>query len=90
MEGTSALRVAPVPIGVNNQRSAHLQKLLSETSVALSAHPSDGLTLVSESGISSAADIDRLRECGYRGFLIGESLMRADNPVNLLQSLRHA
>ncbi len=76
-------------IGVNN-RDLRTFKTSLETSIALAAHASDGLTLVSESGISSAADIDRLRECGYRGFLIGESLMRADDPVDLLQSLRHA
>ncbi len=75
-------------IGVNN-RDLRTFTTSIETSIALAAHAHDDLTLVSESGISSAAHIGRLRECGYRGFLIGEALMRARDPVALLGSLRH-
>src|SRR3954471_22356385 len=35
---------------------------------------------VAESGIKSAADIRTLRAAGYAAFLIGESLMRAEDP----------
>ena len=76
-------------IGVNNRDLRTFTTSL-ETSVQLAAIAPAGATLVSESGISSAADIERLRRCGYRAFLIGESLMRAANPVALLESLRHA
>ncbi|MBP9235392.1 MAG: indole-3-glycerol-phosphate synthase TrpC, partial [Hyphomonadaceae bacterium] len=46
-----------------------------------------GKLLISESGVRSAEDISRLRPCGARGFLVGESLMRAENPVESVRSL---
>jgi indole-3-glycerol phosphate synthase len=42
---------------------------------------------VAESGITSRADIDRLRSAGYDAFLIGESLMRAASPGDALRAL---
>ena len=75
-------------IGVNNRNLRTFVTSL-ETSIELAALAPSGATLVSESGISSRADIQRLRQCGYRAFLIGESLMRAPDPGALLKSLRH-
>ena len=46
-----------------------------------------GRLLISESGVRSAADITRLRACGARGFLVGESLMRSENPSESVRSL---
>ena len=43
--------------------------------------------LVAESGISSRADIDRFRRHGVSRFLIGESLLSADDPGAALRSL---
>ncbi|MEK6282062.1 MAG: tryptophan synthase subunit beta, partial [Acidobacteriota bacterium] len=45
------------------------------------------LILVSESGLSSAADLRRLQALGFKAFLIGETLMRAENPEVTLRSL---
>jgi len=42
---------------------------------------------VAESGISTGADIARLRSAGYHAFLIGESLMKAKSPGEALQTL---
>ncbi len=75
-------------IGVNNRDLRTFATSL-DTSEQLAALAPAGTTLVSESGISSATDIERLRRCGFRGFLIGESLMRADDPVALLKALRN-
>ncbi len=76
-------------IGVNNRDLRTFVTSL-ETSEALAPLAPAGALLISESGLRSRADIDRLRRCGYRGFLIGETLMRADDPAALLQSLAHA
>ena len=43
---------------------------------------------ISESGMRGSDDLERLRAAGARGFLIGEALMRADDPQALLRSLR--
>jgi indole-3-glycerol phosphate synthase len=74
-------------VGVNNRDLRTFTTSL-ETSVQLAQFAPAGATLVSESGLSSPADIARLRKCGYRGFLIGESLMRSADPVALIHSLR--
>ncbi|MGI8890978.1 MAG: indole-3-glycerol phosphate synthase TrpC [Chthoniobacterales bacterium] len=75
-------------IGVNN-RDLRTFKTSLETSVELARLAPNDAILVSESGISSRDDIERLRDCGYRGFLIGESLLRAPDPAALMRELRH-
>jgi indole-3-glycerol phosphate synthase len=74
-------------IGVNN-RDLRTFEVSLETSVSLArSAPADAL-LVSESGLHSSSDLQRLREAGYHGFLIGETLMRADDPAAALRNLR--
>jgi indole-3-glycerol phosphate synthase len=72
-------------IGVNN-RDLQTFKVSLETSVQLAPIAPPDALLISESGIESAEDIRCLRMLGYRGFLIGESLMRADDPGNALRA----
>jgi indole-3-glycerol phosphate synthase len=71
-------------IGVNNRNLATFEVSLS-TSIELASVAPPATRLISESGIESRADIDRLRDAGYHGFLIGETLMRAANPETLLK-----
>jgi len=74
-------------IGVNNRDlrtfSVHL-----DASLRLSARIPAGVLTVSESGIHSAADIQVLRAAGYRGFLVGEHLMKSPDPAAALEALR--
>lgn len=74
-------------IGVNNRDLRTFATSL-ETSVQLAPLAPANATLISESGISSRAEIERLGQAGYRGFLIGESLLRAPDPGTLIRSLR--
>jgi indole-3-glycerol phosphate synthase len=73
-------------IGVNN-RDLHSFKVSLEISVELAQIASAESLLVAESGLSSRDDLQRLCGLGYRGFLIGETLMRADEPEVAVQKL---
>lgn len=74
-------------IGVNNRDLRTFQVSL-ETSIKLAREAPKQAVLISESGLGSATDLQRLRSVGYHGFLIGESLMRAENPEELLRALQ--
>ncbi|HEV3469154.1 MAG TPA: indole-3-glycerol phosphate synthase TrpC [Pyrinomonadaceae bacterium] len=73
-------------VGVNN-RDLRTFGVSLETSFTLAAHAPAGALLVSESGLRDAADIRRLRARGYRAFLVGETLMRAERPEDELRRL---
>ena len=47
-----------------------------------------GPVLLAESGIRSRSDIERLRAAGYQAFLVGETLLRSENPEETLRELR--
>lgn len=77
----------PSPLlGVNNRDLRTFTTDLNVTERLADMVP-PGKLLISESGVRSAEDISRLRPCGARGFLVGESLMRAENPVESVRSL---
>ena len=74
-------------IGVNN-RDLRTFVVMLETSSKLARIAPEDVLLVSESGFSEAGELRRLREQGFDGFLIGESLMRAADPEKALRDLR--
>jgi indole-3-glycerol phosphate synthase len=73
-------------IGVNN-RDLHSFSVSLDVSVQLSSDAPASVTLVAESGLRTGSDLSRLRALGYRGFLIGETLMRAEEPKRALREL---
>jgi indole-3-glycerol phosphate synthase len=73
-------------IGVNN-RDLRTFEVSVETSIALATQAPRESVLISESGLKSSNDLQRLRDAGYRGFLIGETLMRAPKPDEALRQL---
>lgn len=77
----------PSPLmGVNNRDLRTFTTDLGVTERLADMTP-PGKLLISESGVRTASDIARLRLCGARGFLVGESLMRAENAVESVRSL---
>jgi indole-3-glycerol phosphate synthase len=73
-------------IGVNN-RDLHTFQVHLKTSLSLvEAIPEDCIA-VSESGIHGADDISRLRKAGFDAFLIGEHLMKGEDPGAQLRAL---
>ncbi|HEX3819102.1 MAG TPA: indole-3-glycerol phosphate synthase TrpC [Candidatus Sulfotelmatobacter sp.] len=73
-------------IGVNS-RDLKTFKVDLAVAFRLAERFPENVMRVAESGIHSVADIGRLRIAGYRAFLIGESLMRAESPGNELMQL---
>jgi len=73
-------------VGVNS-RDLRSFKVDLETAFRLAESLPPGAIAVAESGIESGADIARLRTAGYDAFLIGESLMKAEDPADALKFL---
>lgn len=65
-------------VGVNNRDLGSFTTDL-DLSVRLAADTPGGVTLVAESGIRTAEDVDRLGAAGVDAVLVGESLMRQDD-----------
>lgn len=73
-------------IGVNS-RDLRTFKVNLDTIIDLSSMIPNHVLRVAESGISSGAEVRELHSFGYQAFLIGEALMRADEPGKKLQEL---
>lgn len=76
----------PACIGMNNRNLSNFETSLA-TSEALAVRIPSNYLAISESGISTRDDIDRLKAAAIHGFLIGESLMRQPDPGQALADL---
>ncbi|MBU1908757.1 MAG: indole-3-glycerol phosphate synthase TrpC [Verrucomicrobia bacterium] len=83
-EMESALAAGAVCLGVNNRDLKTFAVDLATTERLKPLAPA-GCTLISESGIRSAADVARLKAAGVHGVLVGEHLLRQ---ANLEQAVR--
>jgi indole-3-glycerol phosphate synthase len=73
-------------IGVNN-RNLRTLTVDVEASYRLAARMPVQAVAVSESGLQSRADLEKLSAAGYRAFLIGERFMTAGDPASAIQGL---
>ena len=73
-------------IGINN-RNLRTFEVSLETTLGLKAAIPDGKLPVTESGILTPGDVQRLRAAGVDAFLVGEAMMRAADPGAALRAL---
>ena len=73
-------------IGVNN-RNLRTLAVDVDASFRLAARLPKGVIGVSESGLRTRADVDRLTAAGYRAFLIGERFMTDADPAHAIAEL---
>jgi indole-3-glycerol phosphate synthase len=81
-----ALAAGAKLIGINN-RDLRTFEVSLDTSIELACEAPADVVLISESGFNAGDDLRRLSSYGYKGFLIGETLMRANEPETLLREL---
>ena len=81
-----ATRAGAQLIGINNRDLATFQTDI-QTSIKLARRLQREQVAVAESGIHERAQIEKLLDAGIWNFLIGESLVRASDPVQMLQQL---
>ncbi|MFN2363193.1 MAG: indole-3-glycerol phosphate synthase TrpC [Halarsenatibacteraceae bacterium] len=86
-----ALKAEAEIIGINNRDLTTFDVDLKTTETIVnileSRNQRNDYYLIAESGIKTKADIDYLKEIGVDGVLIGETLMRADSPENMIADL---
>lgn len=73
-------------IGVNN-RDLHSFKVALDVSRELIEHAPPNALMIAESGLKTRKDLLELKDLGFSGFLIGETLMRSGNIEEDLRNL---
>jgi indole-3-glycerol phosphate synthase len=85
-----ALKLKNVPtktlLGINNRNLKTFEVTLQNTIDMLPDVPANKL-LVTESGIATREDVQKMRAAGVHAFLVGETFMRADEPGLALAQL---
>jgi indole-3-glycerol phosphate synthase len=84
-----ALAAGAEIVGVNN-RNLRTLDVDSAVSLELAAEIPANVVAVSESGLQSAEDLQRLRAAGYQAFLVGERFMASTDPGAALRTVMGA
>jgi indole-3-glycerol phosphate synthase len=87
-ELSRALKLKTPLVGINNRNLRTFEVSLDTTLGMLKDVPADRV-LITESGILSPADVQKMREAHVHAFLVGEAFMRADDPGQALADLFH-
>jgi indole-3-glycerol phosphate synthase len=85
-ELTAALNLKSRLIGINNRNLRTFDVTLDTTLDLLSRIPPERM-VITESGIMTPADVQRMRERDVHAFLVGEAFMRAPDPGAELRKL---
>jgi indole-3-glycerol phosphate synthase len=85
-EWLRALALGADIVGINNRDLRDFSVDLARTEALMQDVPT-GVTVVSESGIAGAEQVQRLREFGVHAVLVGESLMRSGDPAAAVRAL---
>jgi len=85
-ELNTALELDTALIGINN-RNLHTFETSLDVTLQLARSVPEDRVVITESGIHSAADVQRMLEQGIFGFLIGETFMRAPSPGMKLKEI---
>ncbi len=83
----TALEIGAELIGVNNRDLRDFSVDVERTSKLMGEIP-PGVTVVSESGIAGPEQLRMLQDAGVAAVLVGEALMRSENPEAALRTLR--
>lgn len=81
-----ALAVAPEVVGVN-ARDLRTFGVDLEAAEAAGRGIPDGVVRVAESGVKTAADVERLSKAGFGAFLVGETLLKSGDGAKALRYL---
>lgn len=81
-----SLKLKTPLIGINNRNLKTFEVSLDTTLGLLLQVPGDRI-IVTESGISTAQDVKRMRNAKMHAFLVGEAFMRAEDPGLALDAL---
>ena len=84
-----ALKFDPKIVGVNNRDLKRFKTDLAISEALIPQIPDD-IVKVSESGIFDPEDAERARDCGADAILVGEALMRAEDPEELMEAFHNA
>ena len=82
------INFCPDMLGVNNRNLSSFHTDVNHSMELVASLPTDTL-LVAESGIKTPADLRRLRDAGFTGFLIGEAFMSTPDPGKTLKNFLH-
>lgn len=74
-------------VGINNRNLRTFEVNLSTTLQMIDQIP-EGVLIVSESGIATRNDITQLEKAGIKAALVGEILVRSEDPCSMLRKLR--
>lgn len=76
----------PLVVGVNS-RDLRTFRIDHDAAAEVMRSLPRHILRIAESGISTAADVARMKKAGADAFLVGTALMRSDDPAGLLEEL---